>query len=86
SSGGLHWFDDRSNGALPSAGVLSLPLWVYKVAMLAWALWLANALIGWLRWAFEAWTHGGYWRKREPKPNVEPPQLPPASTEPSPDA
>ncbi|MEO8958064.1 MAG: hypothetical protein ABI304_03910, partial [Rudaea sp.] len=86
NSGGLHWFADRSNGALPSAGVLSLPLWVYKVAMLAWALWLANALIGWLRWAFESWTHGGYWRKREPKPNVEPPQLPPASTEPSPDA
>jgi len=75
----LHWFADRSDGALPSAGVLSLPLWIYKLAMLAWALWLANALIGWLRWAFEAWTHGGYWRKREPKPGIVPPQLPPST-------
>ncbi len=87
SAASLHWFADRSRGALPSAGVFSLPLWVYKVAMLAWALWLANALIGWLRWVFEAWTHGGYWRKREPKPAVTPPQWPPASDkEPAADA
>jgi hypothetical protein len=79
SAGTLRWFSDRSSGALPSAGVLSLPLWVYKVAMLAWALWLANALIGWLRWAFDAWTHGGYWRKRQPKVGVAPPQLPPSA-------
>jgi len=44
--------------------------------MLAWALWLANALIGWLRWGFEAWMHGGYWRKRAAKPAVTPPLLP----------
>ena len=37
--------------------------------MLAWALWLANALIGWLRDAFAAWTRGGYWRNA-PKPAV----------------
>ena len=79
SAANLHWFADRSSGALPSAGVLSLPLWVYKIAMLAWALWLANALIGWLRWAFDAWTHGGYWRKRQPKVGVAPPQLPPSA-------
>lgn len=80
SAASLRWFADRSSGALPSAGVLSLPLWVYKIAMLAWALWLANALIGWLRWAFDAWTHGGYWRKHEPKPGTAPPQLPASST------
>lgn len=60
----LRWFADQSSGALPAAGVFSLPLWVYKLAMLAWALWLANALIGWLRWAFGAWSEGGYWRRR----------------------
>lgn len=82
SASNLHWFADRSNGALPLAGAFSLPLWIYKLAMLAWALWLANALIGWLRWAFDAWTHGGYWRKREPKPGVVPPQLPPSASGP----
>jgi hypothetical protein len=71
----LHWFADQSADALPRGGVFSVSLWVYKLAMLAWALWLANALIGWLRWSFDAWTRGGYWRKREPTP-VAPPQLP----------
>lgn len=63
----LQWFADRSMDALPEAGVVSLPLWVYRAAMLAWALWLANAVIGWSREAFRAWTQGGYWRSRERK-------------------
>jgi len=86
SAWGLRWFADQSDDALPSGGVFSVSLWVYKLAMLAWALWLANALIGWLRWAFDAWTHGGYWHKREPKPAVAPPQLPPSTSEPPHDA
>ena len=72
----LRWFADQTVDALPRGGVFSVSLWVYKIAMLLWALWLANALIGWLRWGFEAWTREGYWRKREPKAAV-PPELPP---------
>ncbi|MEP6484857.1 MAG: hypothetical protein ABJB01_10430 [Rudaea sp.] len=60
----LRWFVDRSADALPRASAVSVPLWVYKVLMLIWALWLANALIGWLRQAFAAWTKDGYWRPR----------------------
>jgi hypothetical protein len=76
----LRWFADRSGGALPAAGVISVPLWVYKLLMLAWALWLASAVIGWLRYGFAAWTRGGYWRKRPQKvaidvPAVTPPPL-----------
>ena len=85
SAWNLHWFADQSANALPGAGVLSVSLWLYKIAMLAWALWLANALIGWLRWGFEAWTHGGYWRKNAPKAVAAPPPLPPAAGS-SPDA
>lgn len=68
----LHWFADQSTGALPQAGVFSLPLWTYKLAMLLWALWLANALFGWLRWGFAAWTRGGYWKPGPvaPKPTL----------------
>lgn len=58
----LQWMLDRSTGELSRGGVLSLPLWCYKIAILAWALWLANALVRWLRWAFGAWSQGGYWR------------------------
>ena len=74
----LRWFADQSSGALPVVGVLSVSLWFYKLAMLAWALWLANALLGWLRWAFAAWSAGGYWRQREVKV-VNPPPLPPVT-------
>lgn len=58
----LRWFADRSvDGALPVVAVFSLPLWIYKLAMLAWSLWLANALLGWVRWAWGALGRGGWW-------------------------
>ena len=69
----LRWFADRSADALPVARAFSLPLWIYKLAMLAWALWLASALVGWLRGGFAAWTGGGYWRS-VPKPIVDVPK------------
>ena len=75
----LRWFADRSAGALPIASAWSLPLWVHKLAMLAWALWLASALVGWLRRGFAAWGEGGYWRSvgkpRVDVPAVEPPEV-----------
>jgi hypothetical protein len=67
---GLRWFADRSADALPGAAAVSVPLWIYKIAMLAWAIWLANAVIGWVRYAFAAWAEGGYWRSR-PRPVVD---------------
>ena len=78
----LQWFADRSTDALPSASVISLPLWMYNVVMLLWALWLAWAVVGWLRKGFAAWMDGGYWRRwRKPAaPDIDlPPAAPPAS-------
>ena len=79
----LRWFADRSVDALPQASAVSLPLWVYKVLMLAWALWLANALIGWLRDGFAAWTQGGYWQPRPPVTTKQASFAPAADTQPS---
>ncbi|HEX5952587.1 MAG TPA: hypothetical protein VFY94_05350, partial [Rhodanobacteraceae bacterium] len=73
----LHWFHDQSTGVLPQAGAFSLPLWAYKGAMLAWALWLANALIGWLRWGFQAWMRGGYWKSAPAQPPQSAAPVPP---------
>jgi hypothetical protein len=65
-SGGqtLNWFADRGDGALPTTTVISLPLWVYRSAMLAWAIWLAYTVFQWLNRGFRAWLKNGYWKKR----------------------
>ena len=31
--------------------------------MLAWALWLANSLLNWLRWGWGCFSADGLWRK-----------------------
>lgn len=63
SGDSLHWFADRSeDGTLPVVQVFSLPLWLYKLAILLWSMWLANALLGWLRWGWDALGRGGGWR------------------------
>jgi len=59
----LRWYQDRSGPLLPQAWMFSLPLLVYRLAMLTWALWLAFALIGWLRWGWECFSTHGLWRK-----------------------
>lgn len=65
SAGQLRWFADRSpDGVLPEVGLWSLPIWAYRLAILAWAMWLAAALLGWLRWTWQAMGHGGYWDRR----------------------
>lgn len=64
----LRWYQDRAGPVLPSAWVFSLPLLVYRLAMLAWALWLAQALLRWLRWGWACFSHGELWRPlRTPK-------------------
>ena len=67
----LAWFDDLSDGPMPEVTTFSLPLWVYRVVMLVWALWLAAAVITWLRWGWECLTTGGGWMKPPPKRKEE---------------
>ena len=63
--GDFIWFADRSRGnTLPEAGVLSVSLWFYKAAMLAWALWLSFALVRWVPWAWRCFSADGLWRGR----------------------
>ena len=67
-AGMLRWFADRrADGALPVASAITLPLWCYKLAILLWSLWLAGALIRWLRWTWASLNAGGLWPPRRPK-------------------
>jgi hypothetical protein len=68
SSSTLRWFTDRADNLLPSVGIVSVPLFVYRGAMLAWALWIVLSLLSWLRWGWGAFTHGGGWRRGPPRP------------------
>jgi len=58
----LNWYQDRAAALLPGAWVLSVPLYWYRVAMLVWSLWLAFALLGWLRWGWRCYSRDGLWR------------------------
>jgi len=64
----LRWFQDISTDGMPQVTVLSVPLFVYRAAMLLWALWLARALLTWLPWGWESFAQGGLWQPRRPKP------------------
>jgi hypothetical protein len=61
----LRWYVDRSAAATPRPWVLSVPLGTYRVAMLVWALWLANSLIEWTRWAWLQYGFGGIWNSEK---------------------
>jgi hypothetical protein len=65
----LRWFADRSDSLLPEISVFSVPLWLYKVLILAWALWLSFALLRWLRWVWQCFVSDGLWRRRKPAPS-----------------
>jgi hypothetical protein len=53
--------------------ILSISLWWYKLAMLAWALWLSFALTRWTRWAWEVFIRDGLWPGRRAASTVPPP-------------
>jgi hypothetical protein len=64
SSALLRWTQDRIDVVMPQPWVLSLPMFVYRILMLLWALWLAQALLRWLSWGWQCFNKGGLWRKR----------------------
>ncbi|MDP2345878.1 MAG: hypothetical protein Q8O67_33370 [Deltaproteobacteria bacterium] len=81
----LRWYADRATSTVPLVTAWSVPMMAYRLAMLAWALWSAQALIRWLREGFKAFGAGGFYRepwKSAPKkpfapmPSVNVPEAP----------
>lgn len=60
----LNWYQDRTTNTLPVATVISLPVFVYRILMLAWSLWLAWALLNWLKWGWSCFAANGLWHKK----------------------
>jgi hypothetical protein len=72
----LQWYVDSSGAELPRPTLVSAPMWVYRVLMLAWSLWLARRLLGWAPWVFRAFASGGLWKKRVKAPPAAAPSSP----------
>jgi len=68
SAQNLQWFHDRTANALPQMWAVSVPLMVYRLAMLGWALWIASALLGWLNWGWGCFSEAGLWRSPDRGP------------------
>lgn len=72
----LRWYQPRSATTLPTPTLLSVSIWWYRLLMLAWALWLAAALIRWLQAGWQSFSRGGIFRPIRRK--IIPPQPSPA--------
>ena len=76
SSGRLfNWYQDQVAAQPDRATIISVPLLYYRLAMMAWALWLAFALLRWLRWGWQVFARDGLlknveWKIRKPEPST----------------
>ncbi len=66
----LRWYQDRTGTELPTAWVITVPLLAYRIAMLLWALWLAMALLRWLRWGWDCFSSGNSWKAAPPRKKI----------------
>ncbi len=80
----LRWYVDRVSDALPTPAIYSAPMWLWRVSMLLWSLWLAASLVRWLPWAFNCLRHGGLWKKAPKRAAPMPPAVPPPAPQPPP--
>ena len=69
----LKWYQDISDVILPRPWAFSVPVLLYRGLMLLWALWLAFAFTGWLKWSWACFSEGDLWRKRPNKVKKEEP-------------
>jgi len=73
SSSMLRGYQDRSAGAPVRPWVISVPLLLYRLAMLLWSLWLSVAMLAWLRWGWGCFSEGGIWRRIRKAKSPAPP-------------
>ncbi len=67
----LRWYHDVSDQTLPRGWVFSIPMVAYRIAMLAWALWISFWLVGILKWGWQQFTTTKIWCSRPAKPKKE---------------
>ena len=63
SSNLLKWYQDHTGNLIPQAWLVSIPMLFYRLAMLAWALWISFSLINLLKWGWKNYTDPVIWHK-----------------------
>ena len=56
----LNWYQDRFQNQPDADWAISMSLTAYRTMMLAWSLWLAFSLLGWIRWGWQRLVEAGY--------------------------
>ena len=56
----LNWYQDRFQNQPDADWAISMSLTAYRMMMLAWSLWLAFSLLGWIRWGWRRLVETGY--------------------------
>ena len=56
----LNWYQDRFQNQPDADWAISMSLTAYRTMMLAWSLWLAFSLLGWIRWGWRRLVESGY--------------------------
>lgn len=64
----LSWYIDRSDGTLPRPWIVSIPLFYWKLIMLAWSLWLAWSVLKWAPWTWRSISKETLWRPVPARP------------------
>lgn len=67
----LNWFSDRIVTILPEATFISVPLYIFRLLMLAWSIWLAFAVVKWAQWSWSNYAKGGHWKSKPEEDNNE---------------
>jgi hypothetical protein len=61
----LRWYQDRGGAIFPTGWVISLPIWIYRLAMLLWSLWIVFSLLSWVRWSWDCFSSGRIWMNKQ---------------------
>ena len=70
----LRWYQDYGSGTSPSAWLLSIPMFWYRLAMLLWALWVSFTLIGIFRYNWRVFSDPVLWHQTPRKQST--PEIP----------
>ncbi|VAW65269.1 hypothetical protein MNBD_GAMMA11-333 [hydrothermal vent metagenome] len=62
----LNWFSDRIEKTVPQASIVSVPVYIYRLLMLVWSIWLAFSVIKWAQWGWSNYIKTEYWRNKPP--------------------